>query len=153
MSRRVEVAGVTTWTRVLADGANALPESFRTMWDFGNIDAFIAVYRSKPSVLQSLAQVETQHDELRVILEGARDFRLAEAVGLRLMSKVSARPLLTKREHEVVELVCQGLTNREIGRTLYIEETTVKAHVRSICKKLGVRSRTEAAIRASELAG
>jgi DNA-binding NarL/FixJ family response regulator len=61
--------------------------------------------------------------------------------------------LLTKREHEVVELVCQGLTNREIGRTLYIEETTVKAHVRSICKKLGVRSRTEAAIRASELAG
>jgi len=74
-------------------------------------------------------------------------------VGLRLTPSAGSHGSLTKREHEVIELVCQGLTNREIGRTLYIEETTVKAHVRSICKKLGVRSRTEAAMRVTELAG
>ena len=53
---------------------------------------------------------------------------------------------LSKREHEVFELLCQGMTNREIADTLYISEVTVKVHVRHILKKLGVRSRTEAAL-------
>jgi DNA-binding NarL/FixJ family response regulator len=51
----------------------------------------------------------------------------------------------------VVELVAGGLTNKEIGRTLFITEATVKVHVRKICRKLGVRTRTEAAMRAAEL--
>ena len=45
----------------------------------------------------------------------------------------------------------QGLTNKEIGRTLFITEGTAKVHVRKICQKLGARTRTEAAMRASEL--
>ena len=47
----------------------------------------------------------------------------------------------------------QGLTNKEIGRTLYITEATVKKHVRNASTKLGVRSRTEAAMRVAELSG
>jgi two-component system, NarL family, nitrate/nitrite response regulator NarL len=54
---------------------------------------------------------------------------------------------LTKRELEVHELLAQGLTNREIARLLYVEEVTVKVHVRHILDKLGVRSRVEAATR------
>ena len=57
----------------------------------------------------------------------------------------------SRREREVLDLVSQGLTNKEIGRTLYIAEGTVKVHVRKICTKFGVRSRTEAAMRAAEM--
>ena len=53
---------------------------------------------------------------------------------------------LTPREKEVLGLVSRGLTNAEIAEELVIAEVTAKAHVRSIIRKLGVRSRTEAAI-------
>jgi two-component system NarL family response regulator len=47
---------------------------------------------------------------------------------------------------EVLDLIAQGKTNREIANTLYITEVTAKVHVRHILEKLDVRSRTEAAI-------
>jgi DNA-binding NarL/FixJ family response regulator len=151
MSRRVEVFGVTTWSKAIGGGTPAsLAEAFEAMWDIGHLDAFVATYRARPEVLRCLARNESRHDALRIVLEASRDFRLAETNGLRLRSATNPGGPLTKREREVLELICQGLTNREIGRTLYIEETTVKAHVRSICKKFGVRSRTEAAMRATE---
>jgi DNA-binding CsgD family transcriptional regulator len=55
---------------------------------------------------------------------------------------------LTPREREVLELLARGYTNREIAVTLVIAEVTAKVHVRRIIRKLGVRSRTEAAIAA-----
>ena len=50
-----------------------------------------------------------------------------------------------RRETEVYELLAQGLSNKEIARSLFISEATVKVHVSRILEKLGVRSRTEAA--------
>jgi DNA-binding NarL/FixJ family response regulator len=47
-------------------------------------------------------------------------------------------------------LLCQGFSNAEIARALWIEESTAKVHVLHILRKLGVRSRTEAAIRIAE---
>jgi DNA-binding CsgD family transcriptional regulator/tetratricopeptide (TPR) repeat protein len=55
---------------------------------------------------------------------------------------------LTAREREVLGLVVEGRTNRQIGRQLYISEKTVSVHVSNILAKLGVGSRTEAAARA-----
>jgi LuxR family maltose regulon positive regulatory protein len=55
---------------------------------------------------------------------------------------------LTKREAEVLKLISLGYTNREIADELFIAEVTAKVHVRNIIRKLGVRSRTEAAIAA-----
>jgi two-component system nitrate/nitrite response regulator NarL len=55
---------------------------------------------------------------------------------------------LTPREREVFALIGQGKTNREIAKALFLAETTVKVHVRHILRKLGVRTRTEAAIQA-----
>jgi DNA-binding NarL/FixJ family response regulator len=60
---------------------------------------------------------------------------------------------LTPREREVLELLTQGYTNREIAATLVIAEVTAKLHVHRIIHKLGVRSRTEAAIAAIERPG
>jgi DNA-binding CsgD family transcriptional regulator len=52
---------------------------------------------------------------------------------------------LTPRERQVLELVAQGATNREIGASLYMAEKTASVHVSRILAKLDVRSRTEAA--------
>ena len=51
---------------------------------------------------------------------------------------------LTGRELEVLSLLAQGKSNKEIGTHLYISQTTVKSHLRSIFAKLNVLSRTEA---------
>ena len=56
---------------------------------------------------------------------------------------------LTKREHEVLELLAEGLSNRSIAYRLEISEHTVKFHVNAILRKLGAQSRTEAVVRAT----
>jgi len=53
---------------------------------------------------------------------------------------------LTPRERQVADLLAAGYTNREIASDLVIAEVTAKVHVRRVLKKLGVRSRTEAAV-------
>ena len=53
---------------------------------------------------------------------------------------------LTTREEEVLRLLATGLTNREIGRILFIAEATVKTHVEHIIGKLGVSDRVQAAV-------
>ena len=58
---------------------------------------------------------------------------------------------LTPRERQVLTLVSEGRTNREIGDTLYMAEKTASVHVSRILSKLGVRSRTEAAAVAHRL--
>ncbi len=56
------------------------------------------------------------------------------------------KPTLTGREIEVLELVAQGNTSREIGDLLFISENTVKNHIRNILDKLGLHSRNEAVL-------
>ena len=58
------------------------------------------------------------------------------------------RENLSRREREVYELLIERLTNREIAKLLYIEESTVKVHAQHIYDKLGTRSRTALAIQA-----
>ncbi|QNG20856.1 response regulator transcription factor [Rhodococcus triatomae] len=77
---------------------------------------------------------------------------LSPTVASKLMSRVR-RPetSLTPREIEVLRLVAAGHSNREIGKELFLSETTVKSHLVHIFGKLGVRSRTSAVARAREL--
>ena len=55
------------------------------------------------------------------------------------------------RELDVLGLVAQGLTNKEIARRLEISPATVKVHVERIISKMGVADRTEAAVRATQM--
>ena len=53
---------------------------------------------------------------------------------------------LTEREHEIFALIAEGLSNAEIGRRLYIGDTTVKTHVTHIFQKLHLRDRVQAVV-------
>lgn len=59
---------------------------------------------------------------------------------------------LTAREREVLDLLTKGMSNKEIARQLDLQEVTIKLHVRGICRKLGAKNRTQAALRAVALA-
>ena len=59
---------------------------------------------------------------------------------------------LSPREHEVLELMAEGLRNREIAERLYLSEATVKTHVRHLLEKLRLRNRAEAAAFATRVA-
>ncbi len=82
---------------------------------------------------------------LRAVAEGLRvvDEGLAEAT----LSRPRPSPLvedLTPREIEVLQLISDGLVNREIGQRLFLSEETVKSHVRHLLAKLQARSRAHA---------
>ncbi len=84
---------------------------------------------------------------------------LLRAFGKQVVSDVplpSARPSslaepLTEREREVLRLLLEGASNREIAHRLVVSVNTVKRHVYNLCGKLGVQSRTQAIIRARTL--
>ena len=76
---------------------------------------------------------------------------LAPAVSTRLNASRDAGDRLTAREAEVLTLVAEGRSNRDIGRALFLSEATVKSHLVHIFTKLGVGSRTAAVARAREL--
>lgn len=73
------------------------------------------------------------------------------AIVLRTVSGDGDGPeALTEREREVLRLLADGLSNKRIGMTLFISESTVKFHIRNIIRKLGVSKRTDAVYIASK---
>jgi DNA-binding NarL/FixJ family response regulator len=79
------------------------------------------------------------------------DRALARKAGFRSASIGDPAELFTEREAEVIELMAQGLRNREIAEAFVISEATVKVHVRHILEKLGAKSRTQAVALYKEL--
>jgi DNA-binding NarL/FixJ family response regulator len=58
---------------------------------------------------------------------------------------------LTQREHDILALLSEGRSNRDIAQKLYLSEKTVKAHLAAIFRKLGVTNRTQAAMMAVQM--
>ncbi|UWZ84146.1 response regulator [Occallatibacter riparius] len=84
-------------------------------------------------------------EAIHAVCNGKRYFpsNIAARLAERLM-----RSELTAREHEVLQMLARGLTNKEIGSVLQISGNTVRNHVNSIIEKLDVSDRTEAAMTA-----
>jgi LuxR family maltose regulon positive regulatory protein len=81
-------------------------------------------------------------------------FEAEEGEGTDKLYLPTTQPLieqLSQRELEVLQLVAQGLSNREISERLYLALSTIKGHNRIIFNKLQVQRRTEAVARAREL--
>jgi len=106
--------------------------------------------------------VDTGPDLVPILQEAARRGIEAEYAD-RILSALGAAPRggsriqaeltepLSDREIEVLRLVSMGFSNREIAGKLVISPGTAKTHIHNLCGKLGVRNRTEAAMRAREL--
>ncbi len=83
--------------------------------------------------------------------------QLSPEAAARLMREVTPADLstsgdpLTERETDVLRLIARGMANKEIARDLKIGEKTVKTHVSNIFVKLGVQSRTQAALQATRM--
>lgn len=91
----------------------------------------------------------------------AGDSLLSPSVTRRVIGRMAQQPTpefadqpgldeLTPREHEVLKLVAQGLSNREIAAALVVEESTIRTHVKRILMKLDLRDRVQAVIFAYE---
>ncbi|WP_312720971.1 response regulator transcription factor [Mobilicoccus sp.] len=100
------------------------------------------------------APAEQIIDGIRAVCAG--ESLLSPALTSTLLAEFSAlvggetredpRPPLTEREREVLGVLGEGLTNKEIAARLFISENTVKNHVHNLLEKLGLHSRTEAAL-------
>ncbi len=100
---------------------------------------------------------DTQADELRRAIKAAAagQVQLSPQAAARLMREVRTPDPpsvseLTEREGDVLRLIAQGKANKEIAMDLVIGEKTVKTHVSNILMKLGVQSRTQAALYAAQ---
>jgi len=99
---------------------------------------------------------DTDAPKLRQAIKAAAagEVQLSPAAAAMLMHKVKAPrspETLTERETEVLRQLARGKSNKEIATSLFISETTVKTHVKNIMQKLGVPSRTQAALYAARI--
>ena len=102
----------------------------------------------------------TEADELRQAIRAAAagQVQLAPEAAARLMREVRAPASpdaltepLTERETDVLKLIARGRANKQIARELFVAMSTVKTHVNNLYRKLGVSSRTQAALYAARV--
>jgi HD-GYP domain-containing protein (c-di-GMP phosphodiesterase class II) len=117
-------------------------------------DALQAMTQSRPhrdALTLDEAVEEIQHEARAGRLDPDAVVAVANAAGGSLQKEARSRPGgLSDREVEVLKLVSQGLSNREIARRLYISPRTAEHHVQHIYTKIGVSSRAAAALFAME---
>ncbi|MCU1330422.1 MAG: two-component response regulator [Bryobacterales bacterium] len=104
------------------------------------------IYQAVGAGAQGYVLKDTPQDRLleAIRLVHARKRYFPADIAARLTERM-ARSNLTPREHQVLQLVAKGLTNKEIGRAFGISDNTARNHVNSIIEKLEVSDRTEAA--------
>jgi ATP/maltotriose-dependent transcriptional regulator MalT len=158
MSGHVEPQLLCQWTRAVCallsgetDAATQVVNAYEKTTATGAFDFAVFAYRLHPKVLSILSQDKGRHEPLADLLVRANDTKLARTHKIRVAQPwpPPAAQELTTRETEVYSLLAEGRTNREIASALFISELTAKTHVSRILRKLGVRSRTEAALKAT----
>ena len=154
-SRCLQPQFLVCWVRAIcgllrgeSDAAQVIESTYERTIAAGPIDTFVFAYRIEPGILLTLSQQHRYRESLSSVLSAACDSERAAGHGLPVLELSDAQhdAVLTPREQDVYSLLALGKTNREIAASLVITEPTAKVHVRNILRKLGVRSRTEAAL-------
>jgi DNA-binding NarL/FixJ family response regulator len=156
--RMPEVDGLEATRRIVASGS---PTRVIVLTTYDVDDSVFAALRAGASgfMLKDVRPAELV-EAIRVVAQG--DALLAPSVTRRLLDRFAdslpgpATPLpdladLTEREGEVLRLVALALSNAEIAERLVVTEATVKTHVSSILRKLGLRDRVQAVVLAYDL--
>ncbi len=115
-----------------------------------------AVRHGAAGFLPTTLGAEALLSAVRLVLSGER-YIPAELLAAEVLPRSGREPpggaeddsfqRLTEREADVLERLLEGLTNKEIGRALAVQEITVKLHLRSVYRKLGVKNRAQAVAR------
>jgi DNA-binding NarL/FixJ family response regulator len=142
-SKTIEPVTIAAFASAIAlAGDTAFADAADSALDFavrqGQVDLTALALKASPALAEHVAT-----STLNMTSSMSRTLEIVQA------HSESASPLerLTRREREVLELLGDGLPNKEIAARLHISEVTAKVHVRHILDKLQVRSRTEAAAR------
>ncbi len=158
-----DAASLVHHTALLASGTGRPVEALRLAAAHRRLSQEIGAAQWDTSAMEQTARTQLAGKSRpdRYMAEGAR---LSVTEALKLALDVVEQPLpsmirrdlrnqsepLTRREDEVVRLIADGLTNREIAARLFITERSAEGHVERIRNKLDVRSRTQVAVWAAE---
>ncbi|WP_243614793.1 response regulator transcription factor [Shimia aestuarii] len=129
-----------------------------------NGDSAVCLLTSKPSpaivkeliemgaagVVLKTVSLKALANEIRFMASGGRYIPVELLDPMRVRTDATSQSPLSARETEVLELLSEGLSNKDIGTRLTLAEATIKMHVRSICSKIGAANRTQAVILATE---
>ena len=153
--RMPELDGLEATRRILAADANARVLVLTTF----DLDEY--VYEALRVGASGFVLKDDPPEQLlaaiRVVAAG--EALLSPAITKRVIERFTRLPRpeaprgleeLTERELDVFRLVARGLSNAEIGKELFISETTVKTHITHVLRKLGLRDRVQAVVLAHE---
>ncbi|MDA0181674.1 response regulator transcription factor [Solirubrobacter phytolaccae] len=155
--RMPRLDGLEATKRLLASGSRARVLVITT-FDHDEY-VFHALRAGAAGFLLKSASGEALANAVRTVAGG--ESLLDPAITTRLIEHFLARPDLdaaltarldglTPREREILQLLARGMSNAEMGRELFLSETTVKSHVTRVLGKLGVSSRVQAVVVAYE---
>jgi len=150
--RMPELDGVEATRRLVASGSPARVLILTTF----DLDEYVyeAIRAGASGFLLKDVQPVELVDAIRVVAAGNALFgptatqRLIERFGELPKQAPPSLDALTDREREILRLLARGLSNAELAERLFVSETTVKSHVSSVLRKLGVRDRVQAVIAA-----
>ena len=153
--RMPRMDGVELVRRLAADHPSVAAVLLTTFEDdeyiFGGLKAGARGYLLKDTPSDELAAAIVKAHRGETVLGGTVATRVVGELRRTPEPPPDAPPdALSEREIEVLKLVGEGASNREISRKLYITEGTTKNHISKILRKLGLRDRTQAALYAAE---
>lgn len=145
-------------TRIITTAADAPRVVILTTFEHDEY-VFEALRAGASAFLLKRTPPEDLIDAIRLVFEG--EAMLSPSVTRRLIEEFASGPIrspkldpalaaLTEREREVLMEMAKGLSNEEIGETLFIAANTVKTHAKRVLSKLGARDRVQAVVMAYE---